>query len=131
MFGGTKYRDELARTRYLAFFLELGKARKTVVGPTQDVDQIQKRVEQQVADGDFDDAHLVAIVLATGCRLICTNDRRSHRFIKNSSLYSRPVKRPSIYSQRTHAHLLCDANIAPCCRPFVRGSKRLKEMLCT
>ena len=114
--GGSEYEAQLSRCgRYLNLFFELGKKGKVVVCPTDEIDQVQEELEAMVNRKQFDDAHIAAIVQVSGCKLVCTKDSRSLRFIKDPSLYRHPVRPPRIYSRAAHQHLLCDQNIAKCC----------------
>jgi len=117
VYGGTRYIRELERAdRYLTVFVELGRINKAVKINDSAVDKQERRVSQKVNDKAFDDAHLIAILSVSRCRLICTTEKRAIPFLKDSSLYPKGVKRPKIYSRREHRDLLCDANIADCCR---------------
>jgi predicted nucleic acid-binding protein len=117
VYGGTKYRDELrAAQRYLGVFGELARARKVVEIPDVDVDREQERIENLVLHRDFDDPHIVAIVSVSRCKLVCSRDKRAYRFIKDVSLYPKAGMRPKIYSDSNNSDLLCDHNIADCCK---------------
>lgn len=117
VYGGSKYLQELGKApRYLSIFKELEKIRKTVKAPASAVNASESRIKREENSADFDDAHLIAIIEETGCCLICSNDKRADKFIKNRALYKKRSP-PSIYRQEpTHVHLLCDKNIAACCR---------------
>lgn len=117
VFGGTTYRNELRRAkRYLGIIGELKKARRIVEVSNDEVDREQKRIESLVSHRDFDDPHLIAIVAVSRCKLICSSDKRAYRFIKRASLYPKAGMRPKIYSGSSNSDLLCDHNIADCCR---------------
>lgn len=117
VYGGTKYRNELRKAqKYLGIFNELKKARKIVEIPNEQVDSEQIRIEDLITHRDFDDPHLIAIVSASRCKLICTKDKRAHPFIKETSLYPESGMRPKIYSSSINSDLLCDLNIAGCCK---------------
>lgn len=113
VYGGTKYIDELKKMpNYLKILDELAKMAKVKKIDTECVDREQKAVEGILDHPDFDDPHIVAIHRASGCLLFCTNDTRSHRFIRNNKLYpGREYKRPSIYSNHTNQDLLRNENI--------------------
>ena len=123
VFGGTKYNEELKRAhKYLRILRYLDAAGKVVRIDDNTVDNEEMRLNDQLTHRDFDDAHLVAIVIVSQCKVICTSDSRAHSFIKDQSLYPKHVKRPSIYSGLKNSHLLCDENIASCCKPAKRTS---------
>jgi len=117
VFGGSKYKAELARTpKILKFFSVLKRARKLVEVNQQRVDQWQARVEAIFDPRKHNDPHLPAIVSVSGCRLICTEDKKSHALLKSKKCYPKSVVRPSIYSGARNQDLLCDRYIADICR---------------
>ena len=50
------------------------------------VDQTQTDVENKEVDPDFDGPHIIAIVIVSGCKIICSKDRRAFRFFKKNSM---------------------------------------------
>lgn len=112
VYGGRKYKAELSGLkRYLSYIAELRKSGKVTLVADSAVDGEAKRVRKLVDADDFDDSHLVGIIAASGCRLLCSTDKRADKFIKMKTLYPRGVSPPSIYRSREHAHLLCRRNI--------------------
>jgi len=130
VYGGTKYLSELRiNKKFLAFLVELGKKNKTYVADKKVVDELQVKIENQVTNKDFDDPHLIAIVIATGCKLICSDDKRADKFIKNKSIFKEyNAKSPSIYRKQKHYKLLSDRNIVECCSPKFRLNKEQREI---
>ncbi len=129
VYGGAKYKAELWISRkYLRIFRQLQTARKTVEIVAAEIDQEQERLERALNHKNFDDPHLIAIVIVSGCKLICSKDKRAYAFIKDSSLYPKHFNRPRIYSSSSNSDLLCDQNIADCCQPAIR-TKELLNML--
>ncbi|MBN3816286.1 hypothetical protein G3N57_06500 [Paraburkholderia sp. Se-20369] len=59
---------------------------------------------------------MVALVRLSGCRLICIRDRRAHRFLRRLAFYTTGRQRPRLYTRAKNATLLCNNNIAPCCK---------------
>jgi hypothetical protein len=130
VYGGTKYKEELRRAaRYLKIFIELQKARKVVEVNDQDVDAKQAELEELITHKDFDDPHLIAIVIVSGVKLICSDDARAYPFIKDNTLYPRNIDRPRIYSRSSNQDLLTDANIADICKPASKPPKGLRDMI--
>jgi predicted nucleic acid-binding protein len=117
VYGGTKYFEELAAaSRYLQLVTELERAQRAVRIDSRAVDARQAEIENDVKERDFDDPHLIALVDESGCRIICTHDRRAERFIKRNALYKKTT-RPAIYKEEPrHAHLIREQNIVKCCR---------------
>ena len=117
VFGGSKYKSELARTpKILRFFLQLKRARKLVEVDQVRVDQWQAKVERILDPRKHNDPHLPAIVSVSGCRLICTEDKKSFALLKDRRCYPKRVSRPSIYSGARNQDLLCARYIADICR---------------
>ena len=117
VFGGSQYQAELFAVRsVLPLLLEMEKRGKIVRASSAEVDAEVLVVRDLEPSADFDDPHLVAIVRLTGCRLVCLRDARAHRFVRSSSLYARPNARPKLYTRAAHHRLLCQDNLAPCCR---------------
>lgn len=113
--GGTTYRNELTKMRrYLGIVTELARQGRVVALDETEVDEIERWVRDRKPDPDFDDPHIIAIVDLSGCRIVCTADSRSDRFIRDSGLYQRS-RRPSIYRSRSHAHMVRDSNIVGRC----------------
>lgn len=132
VFGGTKFKQELVGNqgwflRYLRLLKESGKAFEAV---QQRVDNRQKIVESLESNPDFDDPHLIALIGVTGCRLICTNDKRAFKFLRKKTLYPNKVSPPSIYqNEKSHRALLCKENIAKCCPNSNKLNKKTRANL--
>lgn len=129
VFGGSTYADELnAMPKYLVFVAELTRSGKTVVIDRAQVDATERRIRGQEGSPDFDDPHLVAIVEESSCRVVCTLDSRSDRFLRDRRFYIK-ARRPSIYRSKSHAHLLNNSNIVGACvsgKPAI-GRKKLSK----
>ena len=115
VFGGSTYAAELSKVgSLLNLVAELSRQRKTVVLKKGVVDSAEKVIKEMEESNDFDDPHIVAIVRESGCRVVCTLDRRSDKFLRNRRFYPNGT-RPSIYRSNSHSHLLCDGNIVGAC----------------
>jgi predicted nucleic acid-binding protein len=133
VYGGSKYKKELKKApKYLRVIMELKKAGK--IAPINDskkfdwiVDKNQKELENKVQHKDFDDAHIVAIIISSKCRLICTNDKRAIPFFKESSFYPKGVKKPKLYTGSKNSDLLNDKLIAEVCMPAKKGTRDLSN----
>lgn len=114
VFGGSKYANQLRNaSKYYGIVLELSKKGKTKTVNHTLVDEHQRKVDELINNPRCDDSHLIAIFRVSGCRLLCSNDRRSDTYIKNRSYYLDHQKPPKIYRNHRHRHLLCSANIVP------------------
>jgi hypothetical protein len=115
--GGDKYKAELkAIGSVLPFLKELERKGKIVRKRDSEVNADEIKVKGIEPAKDFDDPHLVALVRLTGCRLICTRDRRSHRFLRADVFYRSKKDRPRLYTRPKNSSLLAAKNLAPCCR---------------
>lgn len=120
IWGGTKYRDELKGGKYFRLLNRLGNQRKTVKIAQEKVDEIETQLKIKCQDSEFksfNDHHIVAIIIASKCKLICTGDDESDRFLKKCSLYPNDVGVPSIYKNTSHRHLIADDKIVKHCLP--------------
>jgi predicted nucleic acid-binding protein len=123
VYGGSRYKKELRlAVKYFRLLVELEKINKTVKLDDSEVDKKEWEVAKTKKHRDFNDEHLVAMVLASGCRLVCTKDSSAMPFIKDHIFYTGAGKRPKIYSGKKNKDLLNDSNIAPICK--TRGIRK-------
>lgn len=112
VYGGTKYLKELKRTKsFILIFRLLRDLGKAVVIDQEKIDNYQKSVEQKEQDPDFDDPHLPAIVAVSHCKLICSTDCRSIRFVTRKDFYPKGFPLPKYYTGIANKKLLKDTNI--------------------
>ncbi len=120
IYGGTKYNTELGKARkFLPFIAELSRKRRTVQIPNDKVDKIATGLKAKVPNPKFNDEHLVALVIASRCCVICTNDNDAITYLRRTDLFSGHdgVSRPKIYrGHRKHRKLCCDKHIVGLCR---------------
>lgn len=119
IYGGTKYKNELKKAigKYRRLFQLLESKGKIILLDDAKVDGTQKEIEALEINPDFDDPHLIAIIIESGCRIICTNDKRAIRFLKDTSLYPCSRMRPKIYSSKRNEPLIKDSrNMVAMCK---------------
>ncbi len=117
VYGGSKYTKELTRAyRYLKLFGEFEKENKVVRVDDEKVDTREKEIAKKKHSRKFNDAHIIAIVIESGCMLVCTKDLASIPFIEDEAFYPESCKKPEIYLGRRNKNLLVDCNIAPICK---------------
>ena len=115
--GGSTYRTQLrAVSSIVGVLLELEKLGKVLRYSDVDVDPERCTPNGLSGSEYFDDAHLVALVRLTKCKVVCVRDKRSHKFLRASHLYQSPKDRPKLYTREKNKSLLCPKNIAACCR---------------
>ena len=130
VWGGNTYLNQLkAAGRFLALFTELQKVGKVHVADSGQVDSQERKVRITLPDPDFDDQHIVAILLVTGCLLVCTADKRSHKFVAHQAFFPRVQQRPRFYGGRKDAKKLCTRNIPDRFKPSPRLGKAQKQQL--
>jgi hypothetical protein len=111
VFGGTKYKAELAGTvRYLRLVRLLYEAGKAIAICDCAVDDIEKAVCQKLNGSKCDDPHIIALLGASRCSLLCSVDSRSFEFIKDRDLYPKKSPRVRIYKSSRNASLLTKSN---------------------
>lgn len=107
VYGGSTYKRELNKApRYARLFKLFRDAGQAVTIRDQVVDQLETDVRSATSGTTCDDQHIIALVGASRCPLVCSVDRRSHKFLKDGSLYPKGCSRPRIYSSAAHARLL-------------------------
>lgn len=113
VYGGTKYKTELGRMPIIfKIVVELRRARRAIEVDDAQVDTIEKNVKKKTRKSGFNDSHLVAIVIVSKCRIICTKDERAMPYLKDRNLYiDYHVKPPKIYCHKDHEKLCCRNNI--------------------
>lgn len=107
VYGGTKYLEELAKTKkYAKIFSLLRQINKAKPCNLQKVDAEYDRIRRLMPNPDFDDPQLAAIVSVSHCKVICTRDTRSLEYIKNANLYPKGVKAPKYHQGNKQNSLL-------------------------
>ena len=129
VYGGTTYKQELeAANRLLKILMEFHKVNKVVVIDKAAVDKKENEIKAMVSHRNFDDPHIVAIIAVSGVKLVCTNEKRSIPFLTKTLFYTRG-KKPKVYSSKSNADLLCDSNVAECCKPSSPLNKKTRNQL--
>ena len=125
--GGTKYWKEFKLiNKYIRFFNQLNKAGKVVKIDDNAVDQKMNELVGLCNDDDFDDPHIVALLIVSGCKVISSEDVRSYPYIKRREWYPKGSSIPKIYKSSSFGQassILSDNNIASVCLPCLRLKK--------
>ena len=131
IYGGTKYITELSKApKYLRFINILkAKKNKVIVVDKEEVDEEQQRISALITDDDFDDPHLPAIVNVSRCRIICSSDTRSVKFVTDPKLYHNGVHPPVYYTGSRNEDLLCDQYIDDRYKPLNKLNKIEREAI--
>lgn len=120
VYGGTKYKAELRRMpKYFRVLLQRKKAGQVCEADDVSVDKVERQIKGKTRHTRFNDQAIVAIVIVSNCRFVCSSDKASHPFFKDKSLYPPHCRRPIIYSTRRHKALLNKRHgvdkCGPCC----------------
>lgn len=121
VYGGTKYKQELSKLKkYFQYLVELRKMGRIAQIDDKLVDIEEGHIKKKINESevltkgkkkDFDDPHIIAILIVSGCRLFCSKDKRADKYLKMKTLYPKHFIRPSIYRDKNHIHLLSKNNI--------------------
>lgn len=121
VYGGSKYLDELP-AKYHPIFKSFKDANKAHYIDSSKVDEKTSWVTSTVVDKKFNDQHIVALLLVSKCKLICSRDIESYPFLQHSSFFTQKTK-PKIYKGLGSKKILSDNNIAKCCKPCKKTTK--------
>jgi len=128
IFGGSKYKQELNKLPcYIKIIKELEKAGRCIIIDEKRVDDIQNDIEKKYSHRNFDDTHIVAIIIASRIRLICTNEKRAIPWYKKKELYPQGLKRPKLYTSRRNRTLLKKKYIVNICSQKANKPLHLTE----
>ncbi|MBN1601223.1 MAG: hypothetical protein JW915_06420 [Chitinispirillaceae bacterium] len=126
VYGGSQIKKEYkACYKYLRMLKYLEQNGKIVFLPDDEVDKVQEDLKSRKTHRDFDDSHLLAMVIVSEVRIVCTLELRAIPFLKDKTLYPTQIKIPKIYSKASNKSLLVDDNIANICLPCSKGNKEL------
>jgi len=122
IYGGTKYDKELGKTiKILRIVGELRRASRAIHLEAAQVDPIANALKAKCPEPEFDDEHIVALVLASRCCVVCTDDKTAMHYLGRVDLFrDHGVARPKIYKgHKDHRKLCCDKHVVGICRGAV------------
>lgn len=107
VYGGTKFKDELLQSyRRLRLVRTLRDAGCAVEISSTVVDALEAEVSAKVVGTKCNDPHIIALLAAAKCALLCSHDKESFPFIKDRSLYPKGMPKVRIYTSLRNAGLL-------------------------
>lgn len=107
VYGGMTYKNEIAKmVKFRRLILQLENANKVDFVSDNAVDTRERMLKSKLVNKNFNDAHIIAIVIISHCRLVCSVDKKSYVFLKDKSLYPKGFERPRIYRGKSNANLL-------------------------
>jgi hypothetical protein len=127
VFGGTRYLQEIKG--YHKLFTELRRANKAIPVSNDRVDLETDRVGLLVQDPNFNDQHVVALLIVSGCKLICSDDKKAYPFYTHAKFFDRSRNKPRIYRGSSNQKLLTEKNIAAICRPTIVSTKAQRNWI--
>ncbi|WP_340199604.1 hypothetical protein [Ascidiimonas sp. W6] len=130
LYGGSKYRKELASTpKYLPIIRLLKEVGKAIEGNKDKIDQCQEKIEKLINDDDFDDPHIPAICIVTKSILICSEDTRSIPFVTDNRYYPKGFITPVYYTSIKNKNILSDKYIDKSLKPLCKLNKLDKNRI--
>lgn len=127
VFGGTKYLHEIS-PKIVPILNTLRAVNKAVKVDDNLVDAEAIKVSAMIQHADFDDQHIVGLLLMSGCKLISSLDARAYPYFQHNLFFS-AKKRPKIYTGERNSDLLCNHNIADICMPCVSLNQKVRALL--
>jgi hypothetical protein len=117
IYGGTKYNAELAKARrFLGIVAELERGHRAICISEAQVDELASAAKREVPDSNFNDEHLVALVIASRCHIVCTDDTVAMPYLKRPEFYrAHGLRKPRIYCYRERERLIHDEHIVGTC----------------
>jgi hypothetical protein len=102
--------------RYLGICNEFARAGKTVKLDGKKVDKLAAELKVRIPDARFNDEHIVAIVVVSRCKVVCSDDKEASPYLRRADLYPKGMKRPRIYRHQSHGRMCCQKNIVTICK---------------
>lgn len=107
LFGGTKYLNELTVSyRHLRLVRQLHDAGIAIKISTTVVDKLEEEINLATDGTNCNDQHIIALLAASHCSLLCSIDAESFEHVKNRSLYPKGCPKVRIYSSAKNTRLL-------------------------
>jgi hypothetical protein len=117
VYGGTRYIDEIPH-KFLSLVAELTSAGRAIMVDGAKVDEEGRRLSKLVQHPDFDDQHLVALLIVSNVKLICSLDKRAYPFFRSKEFFGTgSSKRPRIYQGAKNKDLLEKSSYLKACNP--------------
>ena len=116
--GGYLLKKEIAEklSSYLPAIMEFSRFQKVHFIDNDEVERETEKVKEKENNDDFDDPHIIALIIVSKARIFCSDDARSFKFVNDVKFYPKNYSKPKIFTSINHKpqkKLLCDNNI--CC----------------
>lgn len=107
VYGGTTFNQELLQSyRRARLVRTLRDAGCAIEISAAAVDALEVEIRNKVAGTNCNDPHIIALLAAAKCALLCSHDKESFPYIKDRSLYPKGTPRVRIYTGPRNARLL-------------------------
>ncbi len=128
--GGSTYKKELRDSgSYLRLIRNLSTANKVFYSNDKEVDDYEEMIIEKINDPRCDDAHLIAILAISKCFLLCTNDMRSKKYLRNKEFYPPNARKTKFYTNQKSASILDDRNLVEDCKPYPILNKQQRVII--
>lgn len=128
IYGGSKYKCELKKAnKYLKIFRLLREIGKAINKDDMAIDSFQSSIESELTEESFNDVHLLAIAVVAKCRVICSEDIASIKFVTSKKYLPKGAIKPVYYTSSKNKNLLCDSYVDDSLKPLCKISKKLAE----
>lgn len=117
--GGKLLSYEIAKKqcKFMPFLLELKRLNKIHSIDENEVEEYTLKIKEKIKDPDFDDPHVIALLIVSKASIICSNDSRMFKYVRQvKQLSGGTVDNPRIFTTIGHEpqiDMLCDRNICP------------------
>ena len=120
LFGGTKFLKELEQSyRHLRLVRSMRDAGQAIEINSNIVDKIEAHIVAATTGKRLcNDQHVMALLCAAGCDLLCSLDAESYPFVKDKTLYPPGAPKVRIYCSPRNSDLL-----SRCYRSAVKNAR--------
>ena len=124
VYGGSQYFAELSRVEaFLDLLSEYEHTNKLVPLSSSKVDECERKIVKKHGR-PFNDVHLLAIVLVSKCRLVCTEDKDATEHLQLKKYYPKFFHLPKIYTKKSKRNLISDKYLEPCFECLRKSGRR-------
>ncbi len=114
--GGKLFTKEIVekQNNYVSLLMELKKFNKIHFINNDLVNAKENEIRKKEKSPDFDDPHIIALLILGKVKILCSNDARLFKFVRKIKEYDDGADVPKIYTSKyhePHKELLCDENI--------------------
>lgn len=117
--GGKLYTEEIVEKQntLLPFIKELKNFNKIHFFSNEVVSNVESQIKEIEKDADFDDPHIIALLIVSRATVLCSDDSRMFKYVHKIREYDKLAHPPKIYTTQYHEpqdDILCDENICSC-----------------